>query len=46
MFERQKYRWPTPGKPIALKEIADVNHVDATHRANAALPESLCPGVV
>jgi hypothetical protein len=43
MFERQKYRWHIP---IALKEIADVNHVDATHRANAALPESLCPGVV
>jgi hypothetical protein len=30
MFERQKYRWPTPGEPIALKEIADFNHVDAT----------------
>jgi hypothetical protein len=30
MFERQKYRWPTPGEPIALKEIADANQVDAT----------------
>jgi hypothetical protein len=30
MFERQKYRWPNPGEPIAMKEIADANHVDAT----------------
>jgi hypothetical protein len=30
MFRRQQYRWPTPGQPIALAEIADANQVDAT----------------
>ncbi len=29
MFERHKYRWPTPGGPLALNEIADANDVDA-----------------
>jgi hypothetical protein len=30
MFEGQGYRWPTPGEPVALKEIAEANHVDVT----------------
>lgn len=29
-FQRQGYRWPTPGEPVALKEIADANQVDVT----------------
>jgi hypothetical protein len=30
MFRSQGYRWPAPGQPIALNEIADANHVDPT----------------
>jgi len=30
MFERRQYRWPAPGEPIAMKEIADANQIDAT----------------
>src|SRR6266404_3104490 len=30
MFRRHDYKWPLPGQPIALKEIADANQVDAT----------------
>jgi hypothetical protein len=30
MFRRHEYRWPAPGQPIALNEIADANHVDPT----------------
>src|SRR6266851_2056845 len=30
LFGRQGYKWPHPGRPIALKEIADANQVDDT----------------
>jgi hypothetical protein len=30
LFERQGYRWPAPGEPVAQKDIADVNNVDLT----------------
>ena len=30
LFQRQGYRWPSPGEPVALTEIAEVNKVDAT----------------
>lgn len=30
LFQRQGYRWPIPGDPVALTEIAEANKVDAT----------------
>jgi hypothetical protein len=30
LFHREGYQWPTPGEPVALKEIAEFNQVDAT----------------
>src|SRR5579875_371718 len=30
LFQRQGYRWPSAGQPVALAEIAEANKVDAT----------------
>ncbi len=30
LFERHAYQWPNPGKPVALKDVADANQTDAT----------------
>jgi hypothetical protein len=30
LFERQGYRWPIPGEPVAQKDVAEINNVDLT----------------
>ena len=30
LFQRQGYRWPHPGEPVVLKDLAEANQTDAT----------------